>query len=80
MIKPEFENAKLLCCAQFTVDDAINKYIFRHNFLLMRVKVTCTSKWQHQKVDVWVMGHLVKTLFQGQILCAAANNRVCGHA
>ena len=32
-----------------------------------------------QKVDVWVMGHLV-TQFQGQILHAAANNRVCGHA
>ena len=32
-----------------------------------------------QKVDVWVMGHLV-TQFQGQTLRAAANNRVCRQA
>ena len=32
-----------------------------------------------QKVDVWVMGHLV-TQLQGQILRDAANNRVRGHA
>ena len=38
-----------------------------------------TSKWQNQKVDDWVIGHLV-TQFQGQILRAAENNRVCGHA
>ena len=38
-----------------------------------------TSKCQDQKVDVWVMGHLV-TQFQGQISRDAANNRVRGHA
>ena len=38
-----------------------------------------TSKFQNQEVDVWVVGHLV-TQFQGQILRAAANNRVRGHA
>ena len=38
-----------------------------------------TSKCQNQEVDVWVVGHLV-TQFQGQILRAAANNRVRGHA
>ena len=38
-----------------------------------------TSKCQDQKVDVLVMDHLV-IQFQGQILRAAANDRVCGHA
>ena len=38
-----------------------------------------TSKCQNQEIDVWVVGHLV-TQFQGQVLRAAANNRVCGHA
>ena len=37
------------------------------------------SKFKNQEVDVWVVGHLV-TQFQGQILRAAANNRVRGHA
>ena len=37
------------------------------------------SKCQNQEVDVWVVGHLV-TQLQGQILRAAANNRVRGHA
>ena len=37
------------------------------------------SKFQNQEVDVWVVGHLV-TQFQGQILRAATNNRVRGHA
>ena len=37
------------------------------------------SKCKNQEVDVWVVGHLV-TQFQGQILRAAANNRVRGHA
>ena len=38
-----------------------------------------TSKCQNQKVDVSVVGLLV-TQFQSQILRAAANNRVRGHA
>ena len=37
------------------------------------------SKCQDQEVDVWVVGDLVKQ-FKGQILRAAANNRVRGHA
>ena len=51
------------------------KHIFRHNFFIY----VSTSKCQNQKVNGWVVGHLV-TPFQSQILCAAANNRVRGHA
>ena len=52
--------------------------LVKHTFSDIIFYYACTSNLQNQKVEVWVKGHFV-TQFQGQILCAAANNGVCGH-
>ena len=62
----------------------ISIFVKKNTFLDITLFIYLSiSKWQNQKVDVWVIliviGYLV-TPFQSQILRAAANNMVCGHA
>ena len=63
-------------CTTHIISIFVKKHIFRHNFLFMQVQTKLMSKSEGQCLGF----RPPVTQFQGQILRAAANNRVCGHA